>query len=107
MAQKDVIEVAERYLKNLENSGIKIFKAYLYGSHAKNAAHHDSDIDIALVSDFFDEADDKTRSIIWSLSLRGDHRIEPVPISKKRFLNGDFSPIIEIVKKEGIELSNP
>ena len=35
-----------------------------------------------------------------------DSRIEPYLISRKRFENDDTSPIIQMVKREGIEIAS-
>ena len=42
-----------KYLRALQESGVHIQQVFLYGSHAKNRAHRDSDIDIIVVSENF------------------------------------------------------
>ena len=44
------------------------------------------------------------KSLPWSLALREDFRIEPYAVGSKTFRNDDVNPLIQIVKKEGIEL---
>lgn len=48
-----VLEKIKRYLNELEKRGIRIEKAYLYGSYARGNYHKDSDIDIAIISKNF------------------------------------------------------
>jgi predicted nucleotidyltransferase len=101
MSQKDAIDIIRRYVLNLNNGGIIIFKAYLFGSYARNQANENSDIDVMLVSETFDTDDDLILSKPWSPKFR----IEPIAIGKKRFQTDDSSPIIEIVRKEGLEIN--
>lgn len=105
MLQKDAINIVRQYVANLNKGGILIFKAYLFGSYARNQATENSDIDVMLVSDIFDTDDDLILSKPWSPKFRFDYRIEPIAIGKKRFQTDDSSPIIEIVKKEGLEIN--
>jgi predicted nucleotidyltransferase len=105
MLQQDAINIVRQYVTNLNNGGIVIFKAYLFGSYARNQATENSDIDVMLVSDVFDTDDDLILSKPWSPKFRVDYRIEPIAIGKKRFQTDDSSPIIEIVKKEGLEIN--
>lgn len=104
MLQQDAINIVRQYVAKLNKGGILIFKAYLFGSYARNQATENSDIDVMLVSDIFDTDDDLILSKPWSPKFRVDYRIEPIAIGKKRFQTDDSSPIIEIVKKEGLEV---
>jgi predicted nucleotidyltransferase len=104
MLQQDAINIVRQYVSNLNNAGIAIFKAYLFGSYARNEANENSDIDVLLVSDAFDTDDDVVLSTPWSPKYRVDYRIEPIAIGKKRFQTDDTSLIIEVVRKEGVEI---
>jgi len=101
MSETRVIKIILRYLENLKKAGIEIDLVYLYGSFARNEADENSDIDVALISSIFDECDDSKRAKVWSLSIRQDHRIEPYTIGLNKFNSDNFSPIIQIIKKEG------
>lgn len=105
MLQQDVINIVRQYVTKLNDDGIVIFKAYLFGSYARNEATEDSDIDVLLVSESFDTDDDLILSKPWSPKYRIDYRIEPIAIGKKRFQTSETSPIIEIVRKEGLEIN--
>ena len=105
MSQEDVIKILLTYIELLKQAGIPVQKAYLYGSYARNEATESSDIDVMLVSDIFDTDDDYILSKPWAPACRIDYRIEPIAVGAKRFLNDDISPIIQIVKQEGVEIS--
>jgi predicted nucleotidyltransferase len=104
MSQQDVIKIVQNYLNILRNAGIHIDKAYLYGSYARNEATEDSDIDLMLVSKAFDTTNDYVLASPWLYTTAVDHRIEPIAIGIKRFQTDEVSTIIQIVKKEGVEV---
>ncbi len=56
------------------------------------------------MSDVFDTDDDVVLSRPWSPKYRIDYRIEPVAMGLKRFQTDDNSIILEVVRKEGIEI---
>jgi predicted nucleotidyltransferase len=105
MLQKDAINIVRQYVNNLNNGGVVIFKAYLFGSYARNQATENSDIDVLLVSDAFDTDDDVVLSKPWSPKYRLDYRIEPVAIGLQRFNSDDSSLILEAVRNEGLEIN--
>lgn len=55
MAKKSstVLKPVKKYIRALIGDGIRVQQVFLYGSHAKNKAHRDSDIDIIVVSEDF------------------------------------------------------
>lgn len=104
MLQQDAIEIARQYVSNLNKGGLTIYKAFLFGSYARNEASEDSDIDILLVSDIFDTDDDVVLSKPWSPKYRTNYRIEPIAIGRKQFQTEGISVITEVVQREGIEI---
>ncbi len=104
MVQREVIKILKEYLHILEESGIYIQKAFLYGSYARNDANEQSDIDVMLISEIFDKNDDKQIGKIWRLTTKINTRIEPYTVGINRFLKDDVSPLLEIVRREGIEI---
>jgi len=54
MDKRAVIEIVERFRLILEKDNIKINKIILYGSFANNTNNNDSDIDLIVISDDFD-----------------------------------------------------
>jgi predicted nucleotidyltransferase len=104
MSKSEVIIILNSYIRLLRKAGIPIEKAYLHGSYAHDNASESSDIDVMLISPFFDTTDDLILSSPWRYTVKIDHRIEPVAIGSERYKSDDISPIIQIVKKEGIEI---
>lgn len=105
MVNPKVVKAVKEYLSELTSKGIVIKKAFIYGSHAKGTATPESDIDLMLVSPLFENETDKYMPILWLSRIRTDNRIEPIVVSEKRFINDDVSPLIEIVRREGVEIA--
>ena len=105
MDQNEIIKLVQKYIMLLNASGIHIDKTFLYGSFARGQATDKSDIDIMLVSELFDKCDDKIRAKAWRLTEKIDIRIEPYTIGLQKYLTDDVSPLLHIVKKEGIEVT--
>src|SRR5204862_213840 len=100
MVDQSIIEKVKLYLDFLRNKNIPVSSAYLYGSYARGEGNNDSDIDVMLISDAFDNYTSKEKGKIWGYTYQFDYRIEPYIVGKKRFLTDDVSPIILIVKQE-------
>lgn len=105
MAGEPIIELLNRYIQLLKNEGIRIDKAFLYGSYLTGNQTDESDIDLMLVSDQFDVSNDFLAGKIWALTRKVNSRIEPFIVGSRKFENDEISPIIQIVKKEGLEIA--
>lgn len=105
MDRAAIIEKVNRYLLLLKENGIDIDKAFLYGSFAKGEDNENSDIDVLLVSKMFESANDKVAGIAWKITRQVDSRIEPYLIGLEKFNNDDISPLLQIIKQEGILVS--
>lgn len=105
MVSTEIRGIVQKYLSVLAQNGIPVQRAFVYGSYARNEATSASDIDVMLVSDFFDTADVFKRAKTWRFAADIDHRIEPVGVSEKRFLSDEGSPLIAAVKEEGVEIA--
>lgn len=104
MSQAEVITVIRNYLKVLKQAGIPVEMAFLYGSYARNEAILESDIDLLLVSPVFDTNDDYVLSSPWLSTTQIDPRIEPYSVGLKKFQSDHVSPLLEMVRKEGIRI---
>jgi predicted nucleotidyltransferase len=104
MVNTEITGIIRKYLHLLAQNGIPVQRAFVYGSYARNEERKDSDIDVMLVSDYFDTTDIYKTSKPWRFAADVDHRIEPVSVSEERFINDDASPLIAVVKQEGIEI---
>jgi hypothetical protein len=104
MSQAEVITLVKSYLNALKQAGIPVEMAFLYGSYARNEANTDSDIDLLLVSSVFDTTDDYILASPWLYTMQIDPRIEPYSVGLKKFQTDHVSPLLEIVRKEGIRI---
>ena len=100
MVDQSILDTAKRYIQIIPES-LDMKKAFLFGSYAKERAHIDSDIDIAVVignmDDFF-----SVQMQLMRLRRSVDLRIEPHPIWE-----GDFNiqnPFAYEIQQTGIEL---
>lgn len=104
MADSEVVEAVREYLTVLNKHGIPADRAILFGSRARGTGDEDSDIDILVVSSRFDEDRWAYESDLWRWTLEADHRIEPIPVGERQFVEDRASPMIEVARREGIEI---
>ncbi|MCH7723797.1 MAG: nucleotidyltransferase domain-containing protein [Bacteroidetes bacterium] len=104
MVDPKVIDIVKLYLKVLLEEGITITKAFIYGSQIHGNTSDESDIDLMLVSPLFDENTDKYAPTIWLSASQVSYQIEPIAVGEKRFQTDEYSPLIAIVRQEGIEV---
>lgn len=102
IATDSIIEIAKRYIEELEKNGIEIREAIVFGSFVKGTAKEWSDIDVALVSPDFtgDRFEDRRRIIPMRRKI--DSRIEPLPFRPEDFDNGEM--FAEEIKRTGVRL---
>ena len=93
------VELAKKFITYLQNQGIKIDSAYLFGSFAKGTEHKWSDIDIAVISSDFSDNRFEEGVRLMKLSCDIDTRIEPVPFNPETFIDED--PLAWEIKKTG------
>jgi predicted nucleotidyltransferase len=103
MAKNEVIEILKSYIYLLRAEGISIDKAYLYGSYLSNTATEDSDIDLMIVTE--NGNDDYLAGKIWSLTRKINTKIEPYLVGTKHFYSNDNSPLVDLVKRTGLEIA--
>ena len=103
---KEINFIIEKYKKNLGNLGIKAKKIIVFGSYANGVPRKDSDIDLVVISDDFQNLD------LWErLSLLGEATIgikSPLEIlgytEKEYEEKGRGSFIGDEVKAGGVEV---
>lgn len=103
MAKNEVIAILRTYIFLLRAEGISVDKAFLYGSYLTNTATSESDIDLMIVTD--NDTDDYLAGKIWSLTRKVNSRIEPFLVGTKRFYSNDNSPLVDLVKRTGLEIA--
>jgi len=102
MDKNQIIDLLKSFLIILKRQGIHIDNAILYGSYSKGENQDKSDIDLMLISKEFDILNDELAGLIWKISNRFDHRIEPFLIGLNKFNTDKDSPLIQDVKETGI-----
>ena len=60
-AGRKVTEIVRQYVEALRQHGVKVERVILYGSFAKGQPREDSDIDLVVVSESFQEMDLRER----------------------------------------------
>ena len=73
------------YVEVLRASGVKIWRIYLYGSHAKGTYKDQSDIDLAVFLDSDDLDGFEEDALLMKLRRKVDLRIEPHAFAKSDF----------------------
>ena len=102
MAKNEVIEILRAYINLLRAEGITVEKAFLFGSYLTNSATSESDIDLMIVTE--NENDDNLAGKIWKLTKKINSKIEPFLVGTNRFNSNDNSPLVDLVKRTGIEI---
>ena len=80
---KEILNSINKFIKEIKKH-YNITTIILFGSYAKGTENEDSDIDIAVISDDFEDIYESMANLMgmtWDI----DARIEPHPIKKKDF----------------------
>ena len=102
MVEPAILEVIRDYLSALQQRGIRVSRAVLYGSWARGEAGPESDIDLLVIAPEFDEVHRADLiDVLWQLRATTDSRIEPLGIGERQWREDDVYPIIEIARREG------
>ena len=99
----DIVSIAKKYLYKVNQAGIPVQSAYLFGSYARGGFREFSDIDICVVSKKFGK--DYFREMIQLNNLRAgiDERIEAVPLAPDD-LSDKYSTLVTEIRTHGIPL---
>lgn len=103
MAKIEVIEILRTYINMLKTEGISVDRAFLYGSYLSDTATNESDIDLMIVTE--NANDDYLAGKIWNLTKKVNSKIEPFLVGTNRFYSNDNSPLIDLVKRTGLEIA--
>lgn len=102
MATRRAVAAARRYLEVLAENGIQAPFVVLFGSHVVGDADEWSDIDIIVVSPYFDtHRKHSDVDALWCLTLQADLAIEPIACGLREWDEDDGRPILEIARREG------
>jgi predicted nucleotidyltransferase len=97
-------KVVNEYLNSLNENNIPIQQAILFGSYVNGKYNEYSDIDIALVSDFFEGIRFLDRKKILKISLDIDEDIEPMPFNPKQFTKDN--PFVREILETGVNVNS-
>lgn len=102
MLDASVVTAVRNYLQILQQHGIVVCFGVVFGSQVTGKTHTWSDIDLLVVSPYFDTAyDHHIIDLLWRLSARVDSRIEPIPCGERQWKEDDASAIVEIARRYG------
>ena len=87
------------FLKKLDENGIKLGKAYIFGSYSKGIENSLSDIDVAIISPNLTDDRFNERIRLMKIASNIDSRIEPVPFNSRTFVEED--PLVWEILKTG------
>ena len=101
-----VVEIVKKYLRALEGVGIHSHRGILYGSFARGEATQWSDIDLIVIAPEFD-GPRKLPAVesLWRMTGAADNRIEPIPCGEREWETEEGRPILDIARREGVEIS--
>jgi uncharacterized protein len=101
---KKIKKAVRNYVKELSRD-IPIEKAVLFGSYAKGNFNKDSDIDLAIFSDYFKDMKrvDGIRFLLHKAIRYPDFDLQPVPFTISDYQERD--DFVAEVLKDGIEIN--
>jgi len=106
MVDESVIVSVKNYLKELVRIGVPIHSGVLFGSQVHQSKDRWSDIDLIVISKSYDKSCRREDiNLLWRTAARTDSRIEHIPVGLKRWQTDDTSTIIEVARREGIQIS--
>lgn len=83
---KEYTEIVKRHLN--------VDKVILYGSYSRDAAHKESDIDVAVVLNYIEDDFLATEAMLFRLRREVDTRIEPVLLEGSNDRSGFLEEIL-------------
>jgi predicted nucleotidyltransferase len=96
------MKTVRAFARSVRAEGIRIEKVILFGSHARNAAGEDSDIDVAVISPDFGRDRSREDMRLFRIAGKVDPHIEPIPISKKSYEKDTWLPLIYEIREHGV-----
>ena len=103
MVAESIARGVGAYLGALVRAGVPVEYGVLFGSQARGDARPSSDIDLVVVSSWYDthrDFDDVAR--LWIVKADHDWRIEPIACGLREWTEDDSRPILEIARREGV-----
>lgn len=98
MVEKEIVDIALKFLQEVKKQGIQISEAFLFGSQFKGSAHEWSDIDIAVICRPFAADESEQNMNLWKIAVKIDPRLAPISFSPED-LEKEYIPLISEIKK--------
>lgn len=98
---KDIEKSINKFVEEIKKQ-YNVTAIILFGSYAKGTQNEDSDIDIAIISDDFEDIYD-CMAVLMGMTWNIDARIEPHPIKVKDFEEGN--PFVQEIIDTGIKVA--
>ena len=101
-ADRKIEKSVKSYIAQLENIGIHVQQAILFGSYASGKYDEWSDIDLAIVSNDFAGNRFEDRNKIRKITLQVNSDISPMPFRPEDFNDSDF--FVKEILETGIRI---
>lgn len=98
----NIFKIIARYLEFLRRNKTNFKSVYLFGSYAKGEAHEDSDIDLAIIADNWENDLFDTQFLLMRMGVKIDTRIEPHPFITEEF--EETNPFVKDIMDNGIKI---
>ncbi len=106
MVDQSVVASVRNFLRELGLHGLVVRFGVIFGSQTSGQAGRWSDIDLLVVSPAFDGTRRREDvNLLWRLAARIDSRIEPIPCGERQWQEDHASPIVEIARREGQQIT--
>jgi predicted nucleotidyltransferase len=100
--KSNIKSILNKYKTVLQEINFPVKTLILYGSYAQGNSTENSDIDVCVISDKFNENRDHYEDLLWKKVVEVDSRIEPVGYSPENFNQND--PLVSEIIKNGVEI---
>jgi uncharacterized protein len=98
-----IIHIINQFIAKLEDSNIKVERAFLFGSYAQGTFNDWSDIDLAIVSTAFEGERFADRDKIRRIKLSVSCDLEPIPYNPSDFNSNN--PFVNRILRTGIRVA--
>jgi uncharacterized protein len=103
----EIRRIVSRYVANLKALGVPVEKIYLFGSHARQNAGRDSDVDLAVVSPLFEKMSLWDRAgflgkAAWDIR----YPIDVLGFSPSQVKKAAHGTLLNHIMKNGIEIAH-
>jgi uncharacterized protein len=99
---RKIEKTIKSYIEQLENIGVHVQQAILFGSYANGKHDKWSDIDLAIVSNSFEGNRFKDRNKIRKITLQVNSDISPMPFRPEDFNDSDY--FVKEILETGIRI---